>query len=160
MIIRPLDADDVRYALFSWREGHKKAPGANRVPWSYYKNTYVDLFAKILNDPATNTLGAYTHEDKLAGWLTMTPGKRVGAVHWVHVKHELDGKPMRRRGVMTALLDAADLGSRFVYTLQARRDRAQLPDGSMTKSLDETLVVALRERGVSATYIPLKEFLK
>jgi hypothetical protein len=83
----------------------------------------------------------------------------VSAVHWVHVKHELDGERMRRRGIMTALLDAAELGTRFVYTLRARRDRATLPDGSTSKSLDESLVVALRARGVSATHVPLKEWL-
>ena len=55
---------------------------------------------------------------------------------------------------------AAELGPRFIYTLRARRDRAQLPDGSRTKSLDETLVASLRARGVSATYVPLKEWLK
>ena len=159
MNIRPLDKADVGYALFSWREGHKKAPGVDRVPWSYYKHEYGTAFAKILDDAKNVLLGAYTHENKLAGWLVMTPGKRVHTVHWVHVKHELDGKLMRRRGVMTALLEAAELGARFVYTLHARRDRAQLPDGSTTKSLDETLVAALRARGISATYVPLKEFL-
>ncbi len=155
MSIRPLDAADVGYALFSWREGHKRSPEASRLPWGYYKDTFARSFETILNDPATRLLGAYANVHELAGWIAVSPGKRVNTLHWVHVKHK-----QRRQGVMTALLDAAELGSRFVYTLRARRDRALLPDGSKTKSLDETLVVALRERGVSATYIPLKEYLK
>ena len=154
MIVRPLDKADYGYALFSWRESAKKAPGPDRLPWSYFKTTHGSAFEKILD--SGTALGAYTNEGELVGWLVMTPGKRVHTVHWVYVKHE-----KRRRGVMTALLDAADLGSRFIYTLRARRHRAPLPDGGTTKSLDETLVASLRARGVTATFVPLlKEWLK
>ncbi len=159
MIIRPLDKDDYGYALFSWREGHKKAPSVSRMPWSYYKDTFGHAFEKIIDDPTSRLLGAYV-DDKLVGWLVMTPGKRVSTVHWVHVKYELDGKLKRRAGVMTALLEAAQLGKNFVYTLHARRDRATLPDGTATKSLDESLVTALRVKGVTATYVNLKDWLK
>lgn len=160
MIIKPIESRDRGYVLFTWREGAKKAPSVCRLPWSYFKDTLGYAFEKILDDPTTRLLGAYTSDDKLVGWLVMTPGKRVHAVHWVHVKHELDGERMRRRGVMTALLDAAQLGKSFVYTLRARRDRATLPDGTRTHSLDESLVAALRVKGASATFIPLKEYLK
>ena len=160
MNIRPLDTEDRGYALFTWRESAKKAPGLDRVPWAYYRDAIVPAFAKILDDPTTRLLGAYTHDDKLIGWIAMTPGKRVHTVHWVHTKHELDGKRMRRRGVMMELLNAADLGSRFVYTCRAKRDRGVLPDGTATKSLDETLVHVLRAEGVTATFVPMKEWLK
>ncbi len=159
MNIHRLFEDDIGYALFSWREGHKKAPSVSRVPWTYYKETFGREFQKILDDASTRLLGAY-EDKKLLGWLAATPGKRVHTLHWIHVKHELDGVKQRRRGVMTALLEHANLGSQLVYTLRARRDRAQLPDGSMTKSLDESLVAALRARGVTATYVPLKEWLQ
>lgn len=162
MIIKPLDKADYGYALFSMREGAKKAPSVSRMPWSYYRDTLGYAFEKIINDPTTRLLGAYTDsgESKLIGWLAMTPGKRVHAVHWIHVKYELDGEKLRRRGAMTALLNAAELGKSFIYTLRARRDRATLPDGTKTKSLDESIVAALRARGVNATYVNLKEYLK
>ena len=68
-----------------------------------------------------------------------------------------DGTAGRRQGVMLALIEAAMLGQKFVYTLQGRRlERAARP----MKSLDELLVAALRARGVNATYVPLKEYLK
>ncbi len=130
------------------------------MPWAYYKDTLGYAFEQILDAPTTRVLGAYTHEDKLVGWLVMTPGKRVHTVHWAHVKYELDGKQMRRRGTMLALLEAADLGKNFVYTLRARRDRATLPNGDTTKSLDETLVAALRAKGITATFVNLKEWMK
>jgi hypothetical protein len=158
MIIRPLDKADFGYAFFTWREGAKKAPGLDRVPWTYYKSTVAPQLGALLDDPSNRVLGAY-RDDKLVGWLAMTPGKRVHTVHWVHVKHELDGERMRRRGAMLALLDAAELGSRFIYTMRSRRDRTTLPDGSTTKSLDESLVAALRDRGVTATFVPMKEWL-
>jgi hypothetical protein len=157
VIIRALKKEDVGYALFSWRESAKKAPGLDRLPWSYFKDTLGYAFEKILNDPSTRLLGAYSHDEKLLGWIAITPGKRVHTVHWVYVKHELDGKRMRRRGVMTALIDAADLGSKFVYTLRGRRLER---DARPFRSLDETLVATLRARGVTATFVPLREWLK
>ena len=159
MIVQRVAPEDLGYVLFSWREGHKKSPDASRMPWAYYKATYAQRFAEILNDPSTVLLGGY-EDGKLVGWIVVTPGKRVSTVHWIHVKHEMNGERTRRRGVMTRLLEAAELGTKFVYTLRARRDRAHLPDGSITKSLDESLVAALRDTGVTATYVPLKEWLK
>ncbi len=162
--IRALLDVDRSYALVTWREGHKKSPGVHRVPWSYYKHEYGHAFEKILDDPANRLIGAYAKGTgstlpgregmpELLGWLVMTPGKRVHTLHWIHTKHE-----HRRQGVMLALLAAADLNTRLVYTLRARRDRATLPDGSVSKSLDESLVIALRARGVSATHVPFKEW--
>lgn len=154
MIIRPLDKDDYGYALFSFRESAKKAPGLDRVPWSFFKATVVSEFEKILDDPKNAVLGGYV-DGELAGWLAMTPGKRVHTVHWCYTKHK-----RRREGVMTTLIESACLNRRLIYTLHARRDRATLSDGSVTKSLDESLVAALREKGVTATYVSLKEWLK
>jgi hypothetical protein len=160
MNIRPLDPEDRGYALNSWRESHKTSPGVDRLPWSYYRHEWGEKFRAIINDASTRLLGAYTHDNQLAGWLAMTPGKRVNTLHWVYVKWKLDGKLLRRRGIMMELLAAAELGRKFAYTLHARRDRAKLPDGSTTKSLDETLVHVLRAEGISATFISLKEFLQ
>lgn len=159
MNIRKLDADDLGYALFSWRQSAKEAPGLRGVPWGYYKDAVVPVFAKILEAPTTAVLGAYV-DDTLVGWLAGTPGKRVHTVHWVYVKHEVDGRHPRRHGVMTALLDAADLGARFVYTLRGRRlDRDERKQFGAA-SLDEVLVTSLRARGVTATYMAMKEWLK
>lgn len=165
-MIRPLDPDDVGYALFSWRESYKKSPGVDRMPWGFYKDVIVPVFDRILRDSTTHVLGSYSDSDahvggdKLLGWLAFTPGKRVDTLHWCYVKHEVAGIRARRRGLMTELLEAADLGSRFAYTLHARRDRATLPDGTVTKSLDESLAAALRAKGVTATYVALKDWLK
>lgn len=159
VVIRELDDRDKGYALSSWRESHKAAPGCDRVPWSYYKHEWGTKLASIINDRNTLLIGAY-RDDKLHGWLAATEGKRVDTLHWVHVKYELDGVHLRRQGLMLALIDAADLGDSFLYTCKARKDRAPLPDGSMSKTLDESLVAALAGRGVTATYIPLKDWLR
>jgi hypothetical protein len=157
--IRDLDPEDRGYALASWRESHKASPGCDRVPWAYYKHEFGTIFAKLINDDATLRLGAYVN-DVLHGYLIATLGKRVDTLHWVQVKHEIDGKHVRRKGIASKLLEAADLSNPFIYTLRARRDRRVLLDGTMTKSLDESLVVALRAKGVTATFVPMKEFLK
>lgn len=160
VVVRALDDGDKGYALSSWRESHKQAPGVDRVPWPYYRSEWGEKFRAIINDPTTRALGAYTADDQLAGWLMATPGKRVHTLHYCYTKWKLDGKLVRRQGVMIALLLAADLGRAFAYTCQGRRDRATLPDGTVTKSLDESLVASLRTRGISATHIKLKDWLR
>jgi hypothetical protein len=168
MNIRLLDDADRGYALASWRESHKQSPGCDNVPWNFYKVTWGAMFTKLINDPSTVLLGAYTNVDEprtgdegdnLLGFLVMTPGKRVRTLHWVQVKYELNGVRMRRHGIMNDLLSAAELGTRCIYTLRARRDRRPLPDGTMTKSLAETLAVALRARGITPAFTSLKEWL-
>lgn len=160
MNIRKLDKADYGYALFTWREGAKKAPGFDRLPWRYFKDTIGSAFAKILDDPTARAIGAYTPEDKLVGWLVMSPGKRVHTVHWVHVKPEVDGARIRRSGVMTALLNATDLGTRFIYTCAGKRCSNVLSDGTKAKSIDRVLVEKLRARGITATFVALREWLK
>lgn len=157
MIIRPLKEEDIGYALTSWAECHKTSPGCRRAPWWSYRREYVDLFKKIVDDPATVMLGAYDGADRLLGFLIMTPGKRVHAVHWCQIKRKLDGKLVpERRDLFFRLLEAAELGQRFVYTLRGPRVDAK----TGAKSLDEILVNDLRAKGVAATYIPLKEYLQ
>lgn len=147
--IRDLDEADRGFALVSWRESHKDAPGVCRVPWSFYKHEYGKIFSQILNDPKTRLLGAYTEDDKLLGWLAMTPGRSVNTLHWIHVKFEHAGAKLRRRGLMYALIEEAELGPRFIYTLRAR------------KKLDETLVAALLcDKSMVGTYVALKEWIK
>lgn len=159
--IRKLDDEDRGYALISWRESHKSAPGCDRVPWSFYKHEYGKLFSKILNDPASKLLGAYDDNGKLLGWLAMSPGRSVNTLHWIHVKYELDGEKLRRRGLMYALLEAAELGPRFIYTLRARREKLTTDEGETTKTFDEILARALlRDKAMVATYVALKEWVK
>lgn len=158
--IRELAFDDKGYAIVTWREGHKQAPGCDRVPWAYYKHEWVPKLVALVNDKSTLMLGAYNENNQLLGWLAATPGKRVDTLHWVHVRYELDKREMRRRGIATALIEAADLGDTFIYTLHGRHKRIELPDGSKTRTIDDVMVAALGARGVTATYVALKEWLK
>lgn len=145
-MIRALDPADRGYVLSSWWASHKDAMRIK--PWDVYKAKYGPLFKQIVDDPANILLGEYADDGKVLGWLAMTPGKRVDTVHWVYTRPDLAGARVRRRGVMTALLEAADLGSSFVYTLRASR------------KLDEALVAALRARGITAVFVQMKEWLK
>ncbi len=157
MNIRPLDTEDVGYALRAWQEAHKTSPGCDRAAWWAYKVEYGAMFKRIVNDPTTEMLGAYNTAGQLLGFLVMTRGKRIHTLHWCQVKNKLDGKRVPdRRDIFFALIDEAKLGSSFAYTLRGPRCRK----GAGARSLDELLVVALRERGTNATHISLKDWLK
>lgn len=156
--ILELNDDDRPYALSSWRESHKQSPGVDRVPWSYYKKEYGRTFEQLLSSGGTLALGAYRvapdGPTELLGFLVATPGKRVDTLHWVQVKFkDAAGAPLRRQGLMTQLLTAANFGERFVYTLRARREPGH-------HTLDKLLAKKLAERGVAASYVSMKEWLK
>jgi hypothetical protein len=160
MNIRPLDADDVGYALTAWQEAHKTSPGCRRAPWWAYRREYGEMFKRIVDDGLTQMLGAYDERDRLLGFLVMSIGKRVHTLHWCQVKRKItrDGaeRVLDRRRIFFALLEAADLGTRFVYTLRGPR----VTNIENVRSLDELLVNDLRAQGVTATYVALKEWLK
>jgi len=139
-----LAPDDHAYALSSWRESHKQT--LRRVPWGAYKMTYGREFAALLKAPDSLVLGAYGASDELLGFLVASPGKRVDVLHWTQVKFKNKaGEYVRRRGIMTALLDAAELGDRFIYTLRARREGK--------RTLDDVIAERLAARGVVATFV-------
>jgi len=155
--IRLLDPKDYSYARACWRESHKQAPGVDRLPWAFYKQQYGQLFEDITVVESTRMLGAY-RDNEILGWLCMTPGKRIHTLHWVHVRFkDAAGTELRRRGLMGELLDQAQLGTRFIYTLRGRR-MSKNKDGF--KSLDELLVKRLADRGVIAAYEPLLQWIK
>lgn len=160
MNICTLKADDVGYALIAWQEAHKTSPQCRRAPWWAYRREYGDAFKKLVDDPTTVLLGAYSDDDVLLGFLIMTPGKRVSALHWCQVKHALRGtvkqklSSEQRRQIFFALIEAAELGQRFVYTLRGPRVAGP------ARSLDELLVNDLRAKGITATFVALKEYLR
>jgi hypothetical protein len=157
MQIRQLDADDVGYALTAWQEAHKTSPECRKAPWWAYRLEYGALIKQLVDDLSTELIGAYDGSDRLLGFLAATRGKRLHTLHWCQIKNKLDGKRVpARRDLFYQLIDAADLGPRFVYTLRGPRCRKE----TGVRSLDELLVPALRARGVIATYVALKEWLK
>jgi hypothetical protein len=83
---------------------------------------YGDAFKKLVDDSLTQMLGAYDERDRLLGFLIMTIGKRVHTLHWCQVKRKIgDDRVLDRKRIFFALLEAADLGTRFVYTLRGPR---------------------------------------
>lgn len=165
--VRPLAEAERQYALSAWREAHHSQPSVCAVPWSIYKRTYGAQFELILRDPRTLALGAYAPDGpygeggavasgECLGFLVATPGARVDVLHWVQVRfRDRANRELRRRGIMTALLRAADLGDRWIYTLKARRIRGK------RVTLDKVLASALVGMGLgTATYVPIQDWLR
>lgn len=169
--LRPLAIEDHRYAAACWRESHKQSSAAYlRTPWSLFKQTIGKQIDDVLAMSSTRTFGAYNPAGKVIGWIAYAPGRSISTVHWTHTRHELDGELCRRRGVMTMLLEAAELGRRFAYTFRGPRrvhhrggkDRGAAAARSSVQgpTLDVVLVDKLRERGVTAVYVPIEEWLR
>jgi len=151
--IHGLAADDLPFVRHTWRESYKKAPKVDKLTWSLYKQTAGRIIDHLVGREDVQLLGAFGLGGRVLGWIAWTPGRAVSTVHWVYTRHELDGALLRRRGIMTDLWDAAQLGKRIVYTHKGPKRQRSVP-------MDETLVDWCRSRGVTATHVSVEEFLK
>lgn len=151
--IRPVGLDDMAYVRNSFAEGHKNAPGDCSMTWRYYKRYVVPELNAAL--AGSELLGAYRIDGVILGWLSICRGKRVDTVHWVHTRHSVGGEleTYRRRGVMTALFDAARLGDRIAYTF-----RGAYPLHRSGVTMDERLMPWLAARGQHAAFVPWEEW--
>jgi hypothetical protein len=150
--IAATDEADRPFVRSTWRESHKQSPKCDRMKWPAYKATHGRDIDEILAREDTKTLGAYDAEGRLLGWIAWTPGK-VPTLHYVYTRHDLDGVKLRRLGVATALLEAAQLGKRVAYTHHGSKRQRGEP-------LDEMLVAWARAQGVTAFYVEAREFLR
>lgn len=160
LAIRPIAPDDLRYVASSWKESHKDAPDVERLPWPVYKLTTCKQIDALLESRTVRTLAAYAGDGRIIGWIAYTPGKAISTVHWTYTRHKLGEEKCRRRGVMTMLLEAAELGQRFAYTFRGPRRNNGARRGGRGPSLDLELVTQLRDRGVTAVFVPLQEWLQ
>lgn len=157
VIISPVTDRDIGYCLGSWREALMTAPGNRRIPKGAFRRAITPQLTNIIN--ASEILCA-TVDGVIVGWIAFQRGRFVNACHWVHTRYEdADGAPLRRRGIMSALFDAADLGERFLYTHRGGKPRhPHLEDKRHTT--DEIVRRWLARRGVTAVYVPYQEWIK
>lgn len=153
IVIKPTDEADRPFVRSTWRESYKQSPKCDRLSWSAYKATAGRDIDVILGREDTKTLGAYDDRGHLLGWIAWTPGRSIATVHYVYTRHDLEGAKLRRRGVATALLEEAKLGTRVVYTHRGSKRQRGAP-------LDEALVAWAKQHGVTATYADVGEFLR
>lgn len=149
--LRPVDPADRGYVRRTWFESHKTAPRYHRMTWPAFKATEGKAIEALIDHANVRLLGAYALDGKLLGWIAWSPGRSVSTLHYVYVRQLCGETHVRRQGIATALLLAAELGKRVVYTFEGPRRRGM--------RMDEHLVAWARGRGVNATYVPVKEFL-
>ena len=167
--LRSAQSDDRAYLISSFLEEYKYSSGRNaRSPWGAFRRQISPLFCRVLDLPRTRILVAAAPDGRIAGWLAYTPGTQISTVHWAHTRAVLGGEKLRRRGVMTMLLEAASLGSRFVYTFKGPLKRKTRPGAvglvhtvsAHSAHVDEPIAAWLRGRGVTAVYLPIEEWMK
>lgn len=143
------DPGEIGYLRGSFAEGVKQSSNRlDKLPWPDFKRLERPKLDEVLGRPDTQLLVADL-DGFVAGWLAWSPGRRVDTVHWTHTRWRVGkGEPLRKRGVMTALVDAARLKTHIEYTLRgARRSH-------------EWIVPWLNKRGVYARFEPLQGWLE
>jgi len=157
------DPGEMAYIRSSFGEGYKQS--SNRLfkmPWPDFKRLERPRLDAVLGRADTQLLVADL-DGAVAGWLAWCPGRRVDTVHWTHTRlriHEdncatradrrakcdCDAEDLRKRRVMTTLVNAAQLKNRLVYTHRGARRS------------DEWIVPWLARRGVTAAFLSLREW--
>jgi hypothetical protein len=155
-------ADEWPYIATTWTDANHRSPLHWRQP---YRDVYRPRMQQTINALAdqSRALVARLPSGRAVGWIVYSPGRSISTVHYVYARHMLEDVPWRRRGLALALIDAAELGRRFVYTHKgewrrggkfARGARSRWP-----RPLDEELAEALQRRGVTAVYEPVERWL-
>lgn len=165
--IRPLRLDDRAYVRATWAHAYKESSRRLlQTPWSIFKQTIVRDLEAVAD--SSSMLGAFSPDNRIVGWLAFSPGSRVDTIHFAYTRSKLDDVETRRRGVMSALIDAAEIGSRIVYTHRGARPvkhrgrsgrsetaARHVPHGETT---DVPIAEWLRSRGRSVVFVPYEEW--
>ncbi len=156
--IRPIADADRGYALDTWCESYKRSPDCAGMNWRMLKRHVKPELDAVLSRRDTRILSAYRDDDRMLGWIAFSKLWGVPALHWVHTRFSVEkgGEELRRRGIMTALLEAAALGDHWFYTFKGPAREF----GNDKRTSDEKLVEILRRRGVWATFNPYREWSK
>lgn len=138
--IRPATADELPYIRGAFAEGYKQSSNQlAKLPWSTYKRDVRPRLYQALDGAA---ILVADHGGEVAGWIALAPGRRVDTVHWITTRLHHRG-----RGVMRALVEAARLKERIVYTHRG------------PKRSDESIAQWLAARGaVSVVYEPYERW--
>jgi hypothetical protein len=155
VVVRRALPEDRPYVLSSWTEGYKLAPKMRDLSWAMYKQAVVPELTAVLDRSDVQVLVAIAPTAlNIVGWIAFTRGRRVSTVHWVHVRYRVgQGEKLRGRTVMRQLLDSAELGDRWAYT-----HRGPYPKQGPRESADAGIARALAKRGVTAAFVPWKEW--
>lgn len=152
--LRPPRLADMPWLRNSFAEGHKDAPGVSGMSWRHYKLWIVPQLRAAL--ASADLIAAYLGPD-IVGWIALNRGRRADTVHWIHTRWRvgIDGEVLRRRGIATALLDAAQLKQHLAYTFRGAQPKHREHAGA---PMDERLLPWLRARGHHAAYLPWEEW--
>jgi hypothetical protein len=171
-IVDGLPDADRGYVIREWTDGIHATKGNHKKPFRFWKPVWREQITRVLDMPETRTLVAHHDTERLMrdgsdlgptclGFLVWTPGnagRGWPAIHYAFTRHSVGGVPWRRRGVLSALVDAAELGPRVQYTQHGehRRNGRQLSPVPM----HEPIVEWLRGKGMAVAYTPIEEWLR
>lgn len=170
-VVRAMRDDEFPWAIHSWSQGWKDAPGNRARTWGDYKTspTGVQIVRDALSRADCTRLAVDgSLPGRAIGWLVLSRRPGYDVVHWVYVAKQF--RRARSRGLapvgaMAGMLEHAELQRSLVYTFQAACDhrlpripaRAGERDSRPGRN-DVWLAEHLRDRGHVVSYVPYAEW--
>ena len=166
--IAPAPLEALPYIRATWCESYHRSKEHAHRRFRTWKRGTLSTIDRVLGDPATRILIARSpeveterHGPAIVGWIVWSPGRSISTVHYIYVRHEVGGIEWRRRGIMTALVDAADLGRRIAYTHHGEaRVGSYWKPKNLPRPLDEEIAEWLHEQGVTSVYEPIERWFE
>lgn len=172
-IVRPMRDDELPWAIHSWSQGWKDAPGNRCRTWGDYKTSPTGVQTvrdALCRRDCTRLAVDGPVPGRAVGWLVLSRRPGYDAVHWVYVAKQFRrarsrcGAPF---GAMTGLLGHVVLQRSVVYTFEAACDprlpripaRAGERDSRPGRN-DVWLAEMLRDRGHVVSHEPYAEWAK
>lgn len=159
--VRLVREDELPYVIHSWCEGYKNSPSCRRKLWPDYKAIDVPVLRAALARPDTTVLCAEADKPgRAVGWIAYARWPSIDAVHWIYVAHQYRrarSRGLAPIGVMMALLAAAGLRKRIVYTHQAATHHHHT---RLRTPADQRIAELLRADGAAVSYVPYQEWSK
>jgi hypothetical protein len=171
-IVEGMSEADRGYIVRTWTDSFHRARANYKLPLGVWKHRQRAAIERVLALPGTRVLVAHhstphVYQDgrdagpSVLGWIVWTTGQGWPTVHYAYTRHALGGVEWRRRGVLSELVEAAELGRRVVYTHRGESARGSLKARQhYPRGLDEEIADWARGNGVAVAYVPLEEWIR
>lgn len=158
---RPMREGDEAFVIDTWRNTWRLSNEARRETPRGYHAIFEDLVIRgVLADPDSRVLVIAVESDpnEIAGWISYAPGT-IPTVHYAFVRKftKSTRQPLRRAGLLGAMVHLAGVRDRLVYTF--RPSERTHPKDNRTLGIERALLDAAKRKGITAIHRSALDYL-